>query len=88
MLGGSVSEYAAIHARVRAMYSTLLTPQAWARLSEATDLAALIGLLKDTPYGPYLMRVEEENLTPRRAVYEIKGKVADAYVATTLFLTR
>jgi V/A-type H+/Na+-transporting ATPase subunit C len=80
MLGGGVSEYAAIHARVRAMYSSLLTPQMWARLSEATDLTALIGLLKDTAYGPYLMRVEEENLTPRRAVYQIKGKVADAYI--------
>jgi V/A-type H+-transporting ATPase subunit C len=80
MPGGGVSEYAAIHARVRAMYSTLLTLQAWARLSGATDLIALIGSLKDTAYGPYLMRVEEENLTPRRAVYQIKGKVADAYI--------
>ena len=65
MLGGGVSEYAAIHARVRAMYSSLLTPQMWARLSEVTDVTALIGSLKDTAYGPYLMRVEEENLTPQ-----------------------
>jgi V/A-type H+-transporting ATPase subunit C len=80
MPGGGVSGYAAIHARVRAMASNLLTPQAWARLCEATDLNALIGLLKDTAYGTYLARVEDKNLTPRRAVYQIKGRIADAYV--------
>ena len=42
MLSGGVSEYAAIHARVRAMYSSLLTPQTLARLCETTDLNALI----------------------------------------------
>jgi vacuolar-type H+-ATPase subunit C/Vma6 len=78
---GGVSGYAAINARVRAMCSTMLTPQAWVRLCEATDLSALIGSLKDTVYGPYLTRVAEENLTSRRAVYQIKGRMADAYVS-------
>lgn len=80
MPSGGVSGYASIHARVRAMASNLLTPQAWARLCETTDLNALIGLLKDTAYGPYLTRVEDKNLTPRRAAYQIKGRIADAYV--------
>jgi V/A-type H+-transporting ATPase subunit C len=80
MPGGGVSGYAAIHARVRAMMSTLLAPRAWAGLYEAPDLAALFGLLKDTVYGPYLASVDDQNLTPRRAVYQFKGRLADAYV--------
>lgn len=79
MPSGGVSGYAAIHAHVRAMVSTMLTPQMWASLYEATDLSALIGLLKDTAYGPYLMMVEDKNLTPRRAVYQMNGHLADAY---------
>ncbi len=77
---GSVSGYAAIHARVRAMMSTLLASRVWAGLYEAPDLAALFGLLKDTAYGPYLASVDDQNLTPRRAVYQIRDHLADAYV--------
>ena len=80
MPSGDVSEYAAIHARVRAMYSSLLTPQALARLCETTDLNALIESLKHTVYGPYLMRVMDGNPTPRRAVYQLKGRMAEAYL--------
>ena len=79
MPNGGVSGYAAIHARVRAMVSTMLTPQMWASLCETTNLSALIGLLKGTAYGPYLMRVEDKNLTPRRAAYQMNGHLADAY---------
>jgi V/A-type H+-transporting ATPase subunit C len=79
MPGSGVSGYAAIHAHVRAMVSTMLTPQMWASLGEATDLSALIGLLKDTAYGPHLMMVEDKNLTPRRVVYQMNGHLADAY---------
>jgi V/A-type H+-transporting ATPase subunit C len=80
VFGSGVFGYAEVNVRVRARYSTLLTPQVWATLCEATDFGALIGLLKDTAYGPYLMRVEDKSLTPRRAVYQIKGRMADAYV--------
>jgi V/A-type H+-transporting ATPase subunit C len=73
-------KYAAIHAHVRVMYSALLAPQVFARMRESADFSALIGLLKDTTYGSYLARVEDKDLTPRRAVYQIKGKVADAYL--------
>jgi V/A-type H+-transporting ATPase subunit C len=78
---GSVSGYAAIQARVRAMYSTLLTPQGWAGLCDATDLGALMGSLKETAYGPYLAAVQDKDLTPRRATYQIKHRLADAYTA-------
>jgi vacuolar-type H+-ATPase subunit C/Vma6 len=77
---GGVSGYAAIHGRVRAMMSTLLAPPVWAGLYEAPDLVALFGLLKDTAYGPYLASGDDQNLTPRRAVYQIKDRLADTYV--------
>ncbi len=71
--------YAAINARVRAMYSTLLSPQEWAELINAPDFNTLIGLLRRTVYGPYLVQVDESELNPRRAVYEIKRQMADTY---------
>jgi V/A-type H+/Na+-transporting ATPase subunit C len=71
--------YAGVHARVRAMYSTMLTQPELAGLIKAADYNALINLLKRTTYGPYLMRVSDSDLTPRRAAYQIKGKLADDY---------
>jgi V/A-type H+-transporting ATPase subunit C len=79
MLSAGVSAYAALQARVRAMYSTLLTPQLWAELCEAADFGSLIELIKRTAYGPYLMSVADNLLTPRRAVYQIKQRMADTY---------
>jgi vacuolar-type H+-ATPase subunit C/Vma6 len=76
---GGVFGYAATNARVGALRSTLLTAELWDRLCEAADLGALIGLLKETVYGPYLTMVEDKSLTPRRAVYQIKTRIADAY---------
>lgn len=78
-MSGGVSGYAAVHSRVRVMYAGLLNPQAELKLSEATDLPALVGLLKNTVYGPYLAGVEDQELTPRRAVYQIKSRIADTY---------
>ncbi|MCL4506885.1 MAG: V-type ATPase subunit [Chloroflexi bacterium] len=79
MPGTDVTRYAAIHARVRAMYAGLLTEQMWVALSEASDLGGLVSLLKETTYGPYLLKVEDRALTPRRAVYQIKSRLADAF---------
>ncbi|MCR4407190.1 MAG: V-type ATPase subunit [Anaerolineae bacterium] len=76
---GGVSGYSAVHARVRAMYSTMLTAEVWAALYEAPSFASLINILKDTVYGPYLLEVEEKALTPRRAIYQIKKHLANAY---------
>jgi V/A-type H+/Na+-transporting ATPase subunit C len=82
-MGGGVAEYSAIHARVRAMYSSLLGPQDWLRLCEAPDFNALVAGLKDTVYGPYLANLEERNLTPRRATYEVRRHLADVYTSIT-----
>jgi len=79
MASGGVSGYAAINARVRVMYSTLFTPSQMAGFAEAADLNALVALLKNTAYGPYLDRIKDKDITPRRAVFQIKGRLADAF---------
>jgi V/A-type H+-transporting ATPase subunit C len=61
------------------MYSGLLTPQSEMKLSEASDLSALVGLLKTTVYAPYLAGLEDQELTPRRAVHQVKSRIADVY---------
>ena len=76
---GGVSEYAAINSRVRIMYSSLLTPQTASSLRNADDLPALIAVLKNTAYGPYLRDVEDKELTPKQAVHKIKNRIADVY---------
>jgi len=73
------SGYAAISAKVRAMYSDLLTPQDIARLSESPDLPALVSILKSTPYGKYLSNLRENELTPRRVILQIRNRLADSY---------
>lgn len=79
MASGGVSGYAAISAKVRAMYSTLLTPQEMTRLSDAPDFSSLVSLLKNTPYGPYLQSLKENELTPRRAILQIRNRLAALY---------
>jgi V/A-type H+-transporting ATPase subunit C len=81
MLNRGVSAYAAIQARVRAMYSALLVPPVWARMCEADEFSLLIETIQHTAYGPYLSRVEHDLLTPRRAVFQIKQRMADTYFA-------
>jgi V/A-type H+-transporting ATPase subunit C len=61
------------------MCSTMLPPGVWTELCEAADLTVLVGVLKETVYGPYLADVEDEDLTPRRAVYQLNGHLADAF---------
>ena len=59
----------------------MLTPETWAALCEGADFTALVNALKETVYGPYLTTVEDKDLTPRRALYQIRSHLADAYVA-------
>jgi V/A-type H+-transporting ATPase subunit C len=75
----TVSRYSVIHARVRALYSDLITPDKWDQLCAAPDLLALIQSLQGTLYGPYLGAVPEEDLTTRRAAFQIKKHLADAF---------
>ncbi len=78
-MAGGVSAYGYIHARVRAMYSTLLTPQFFDELYRAPDFFTLISQLEHTVYGPFLMRVDNKELTPRRAVFQMKSQMSEAY---------
>ena len=80
MSASGVLGYAAIHARVRAMYSAMLDAETWQKLCEAGTYSALLEILKGTVYGPYLEAVEDQSLTSRRAVYQMKGHLADAFV--------
>lgn len=80
MSRNGVLGYSTIHARVRAMYATMLDPESWQRLCEAGTYPALLEILKDTVYGPYLEAVQDQNLTSRRAVYQMKGQLGDAFV--------
>jgi V/A-type H+-transporting ATPase subunit C len=78
-VAGGVSAYAAVNARVRIMYSYLLSAQYLAGLSDAPDFASLNGLLKDTAYAPYLESITEKDFTPRAVVLSLKRRLADSY---------
>jgi vacuolar-type H+-ATPase subunit C/Vma6 len=73
-----VSAYSQIHATVRALYSTMLTPETWNALVQAQGFDAILNELSKTVYGPYL-EVERDVLTPRRAVYQIRWHLAGVY---------
>jgi vacuolar-type H+-ATPase subunit C/Vma6 len=79
MASGGVTGYAAISARVRAMYADLLTPQDWARLNDSPDFPTLFSTLKTTAYGPYLEGLKDKEITPKRAINQVKRKLSDAY---------
>jgi V/A-type H+-transporting ATPase subunit C len=81
MFVSNASRYAVVNARGRVLYSALLSPSVFTRLSEAPDLETLIRSLKETVYGPYLAEVEDKSLTPRRVVYQVKGRLADNYLS-------
>jgi V/A-type H+/Na+-transporting ATPase subunit C len=74
-----VASYAAISARVRAMYAELLTPQDMIRLSESPDFISLFNTLKGTAYGPYLEGLKDKDINPRRVIIQVRRKLADAY---------
>jgi len=78
---GGVNGYAFINARVRVMYSTLLSAQETAQLVESPDLNALLTLLKHTAYAPYLEKVKDKDLTARRAAFQIRGRLADTFTS-------
>src|SRR5258707_5749427 len=78
-MSGGVSEYAAISARVRAMYARLLTAHDIVRLSDSADFSALFGSLKSTAYGSYLDGLKDKEIAPRRVITQLKKKLADSY---------
>jgi len=79
MASGGVTGYAAISARVRAMYADLLTLQDMIRLNDSPDFPTLFSTLKTTAYGPYLEGLKDKEITPKRAISQVKRKLADSY---------
>lgn len=75
---GSVTAYAQIQARVRALYSRMVSSTTWNRLIQASDYDTVLSLLSDSVYGSYL-ELEREALTPRRAVYQIRHHLIEGY---------
>jgi vacuolar-type H+-ATPase subunit C/Vma6 len=63
------------------MYAALLTPQDEARLAEAADLPALVGMLRDTEYGPHLEGLDEKGMSARQLIALLRSRVAEVYVA-------
>lgn len=73
--------YAAIHARVRVMYSTLLPGTEVDRLAETPDYNTLLTQLKQSAYASYLDRVKDKELAPRRAAFQMRVRLAEAYAS-------
>jgi V/A-type H+-transporting ATPase subunit C len=65
------------------MYSSLLSPQDFARLGDSPDLPALIAQLKQTAYGPYLDSLKDKDLTSQKVDVAIKARLGDAYRSVT-----
>lgn len=79
MASGGVTGYAAISARVRAMYADLLTQQDLVRLNDSPDFPTLFSSLKTTAYGPYLEGLKDKEITPKRVISQVKRKLADSH---------
>jgi vacuolar-type H+-ATPase subunit C/Vma6 len=77
-----VSAYSLVNATVRALYSTMLTPQTWDALIRAQDFYGVLNVLSKTVYAPYL-QIKREDMTPRRAVYQLEWHLADLYEKLT-----
>ena len=75
----NVSAYSVVHAAVRGLYSKRLSPDTWEALLQAEDFDAVLSLLSKTSYGPYLEGIDPELMTPRRAAYQIRQRMADVY---------
>ncbi len=77
-MSSGVTGYAALNARVRVMYSELLSPSELTGLGEASDLPSLVSLLKRTAYGDYLDALKDREVTPRGVVLALKRRLAEA----------
>jgi V/A-type H+-transporting ATPase subunit C len=80
-MASGVSGYAAISTKVRAMYSNLLSPQDIARLSDSPDFFSLVSSLKNTQYGTYLSTLKDNELTPRRAIQQLRYRLAASFTS-------
>lgn len=76
-----VFSYSSLHSRTRALRSELLPPEIWEQLYNVQDFEGLIMILRGTDYSSHLEGFETSNLTPRRAVYEIRKHLTEAYLS-------
>lgn len=79
MAFNATSDFASINARVRVLYSSLLTKQDFSSLSEAANLDALLNQLKHTAYSPYLERAKEKELTARHAAFLLRIRLSESF---------
>lgn len=79
MGASGVAGYAAVNAQVRSLYSTMIPFEMWRALCDAADFNSLVLQLKNTVYAPYLSGLNEQELTSRRIVYEIKKHLVSVY---------
>jgi len=75
-----VFSYSSLNSLTRAMMSSLLAPDEWQLLYNAPDFQGAAAILRESVYGPNLLSFELSDLTPRRAVYEIRKRLTEAYV--------
>lgn len=76
-MASGVSGYAALNARVRVMYSHLLSASELTALGDTADLPALTAQLKRTAYGPQLDAMKEKDPGPRALVLALKRRLAE-----------
>ena len=74
-----INSYAYIYTRVRGMIGKLLGSDTYAKMVACPDLPSLFNILKDTEYGEYLLNPNESEITARRASYEIRKRLTQAY---------
>lgn len=77
-MASGVTAYAAVQATVRALYSTVLSPETRYSLAQSPDYNSLLDRLSKTAYAPYLA-IDRQLLTPRRTVYQLRWHSAKAY---------
>jgi vacuolar-type H+-ATPase subunit C/Vma6 len=76
-----VDAYAFVHATVRALRPDLLSQDKWTALIGAQTYDAVVDILTQTVYGPYLeIPGGRARLTPRRLIYQIRWHLSNVYI--------
>ena len=80
MASQGIDAYALMHATVRALRPDLLSSEVWASLIQAESYDAVLDLLDETVYSPYLdIPGGRARLAPRRLVYQLRWHLSDVY---------
>ena len=80
MAAQGIDAYALVHATVRALRPDLLSPERWTALLQAENYDAVLDILAETAYSPYLeIPGGRSRLTPRRLIYQIRWHLSDVY---------